>query len=201
MLNKILNVIKRYSYLIAIGVLIVFLMLAVSTSDNVVEQTGGNNNSNTNNDDTGNLNGAVPTVSMALPVLDATIAKSFSDDTLQYNATLKQYEAHLGVDFLASAGSKVYAVLDGTVEEVGNTYLHGNYVTIKHDNGIKSVYSSLGDSIVVAKGDRVSKGSIIGSVGSSAYGELEEGNHLHFELMNNENKKIDPAGYLNIGEK
>lgn len=200
MSNKILNVIKKYSYLITIGVLVLFLVLAVSSNENPIEQTGGTG-VNQGNGGTGNIAGDVPSISMALPVLDATIVKSFSDDTLQYNATLKQYEVHMGVDFLASAGSKVYSVLDGTVEDIGNTYLHGNYVTIKHDNGIRSVYSSLSDSIVVSKGDRVSKGSIIGTVGSSAYGELEEGNHLHFELLNNDNKKIDPAGYLNIGEK
>ena len=119
---------------------------------------------------------------------------------MENNETLKQFEAHLGVDFVASAGSKVYSVLDGNVLEVGNNYLQGNYVIIQHDDGLKSIYSSLDENISVAKGDKVDKGDIIGAVGSSAYGELETGSHLHFELLDND-KKIDPSGYLNIENK
>jgi murein DD-endopeptidase MepM/ murein hydrolase activator NlpD len=177
--------------------LVMIIAIAASSGKEVVTPTGGGN-VNTNNNL--NTNQTPSPLTMGLPVINATVSKTFSDNVLQYNETLKQYEAHLGVDFVAAAGSKVYSVLDGTVTEVGNSYLKGNYVVISHNNGLKSVYSSLDENISVAKGDKVDKGDIVGVVGSSAYSELEEGNHLHFELLDND-KKIDPSAYLDIANK
>lgn len=200
--EKLIYLLKHYGYLLVIGLLALVLIIAVvaSSGNEKIDApvSGGNVNNNINTE----LNNSTitTTVTMGLPVMNATIAKSYSNTDLQYNATLNQYEAHLGVDFIASAGSKVYSVLDGKVSEVGNNYLQGNYVVISHNNGLKSVYSSLDESITVAKGDVVKKGDIIGSVGSSAYSELEEGSHLHFELLDND-KRIDPAGYLDIDNK
>lgn len=195
--EKALYLLKRYGYLLILGLCAVTIVIAMVVSINKnnskpsVPVSGGESIT---------VNGGLVNTSMYLPVLNATVSKSYSNTSLQYNETLKQYEAHMGVDFVASAGSKVYSVLDGQVCEVGNNYLQGNYVIISHDNGLKSVYSSLDENITVSKGDYVSKGDIIGAVGSSAYGELQEGSHLHFELLDND-KKIDPAGYLTIENK
>lgn len=195
--EKIIYVLKHYGYLMVLGVCAVIIAIAgiISTNkkENTVINNGGNSSIGVNANTSTNL-------SLYMPVLNATISKSYSNTSLQYNETLKQYEAHMGIDFVASAGSKVYSVLDGKVSEVGNNYLQGNYVIITHDNGLKSVYSSLDEGVAVSKGDTVKKGDIIGTVGSSSYSELEEGSHLHFELLDND-KKIDPAGYLNIENK
>ena len=197
--EKLFNLLKKYGYVAAVVVLSLVLIIAVVATGEDAELTPtGSGNVNVNNNLNTNQNSSPLT--MGLPVANATISKSFSNTSLQYNETLKQYEAHLGVDFVANAGSKVFAVLDGSVIEVGNNYLKGNYVVIKHNNGMKSVYSSLDENVTVAKGDSVSKGDIIGTVGSSAYSELEEGSHLHFELLDND-KKIDPSGYLDISNK
>jgi len=195
--EKAIYLFKHYGYLLVLGVcaivIIVAAIISANKNNNTVVENGGGGTVSVNNGSTAN-------VSMYLPVLNATVSKSYSNTSLQYNETLKQYEAHMGIDFVASAGSKVYSVLDGQVLEVGNNYLQGNYVIISHDNGLKSVYSSLDENVTVSKGDYVSKGDIIGCVGSSAYSELQEGNHLHFELLDND-KKIDPAGYLSIENK
>ena len=197
--ERILYLLKKYGYIAVVGILMLVMIIAIAASSGkeVVAPTGGGN-VNTNNNL--NTNQTPSPLTMGLPVINATVSKTFSDNVLQYNETLKQYEAHLGVDFVAAAGSKVYSVLDGTVTEVGNNYLKGNYVVISHNNGLKSVYSSLDENISVAKGDKVDKGDIVGVVGSSAYSELEEGNHLHFELLDND-KKIDPSAYLDIANK
>ena len=197
--ERILYLLKKYGYIAIVGMLMLVLIIAVAASSGAQTTTPtGSENVNINNNL--NTNQTMSPLTMGLPVINATVSKSFSDSTLQYNETLKQYEAHLGVDFVAAAGSKVYSVLDGTVTEVGNNYLKGNYVVISHNNGLKSVYSSLDENISVSKGDKVDKGDIVGVVGSSAYSELEEGNHLHFELLDND-KKIDPSAYLDITNK
>ena len=195
--EKVIYLLKNYGYLLVLGVCAITIVIAmvVALNKNSVDTS-----TPVVGDESLTVNGEVVNTSMYLPVLNATISKAYNNTALQYNETLKQYEAHLGVDFLASAGSKVYSVLDGQVSEVGNNYLQGNYVVITHDNGLKSVYSSLDENITVSAGDRVNKGDIIGAVGSSAYSELEAGSHLHFELLDND-KKIDPAGYLSIENK
>lgn len=194
--DKAMYLLKHYGYLLILAICAIMIIVAmvITINKNARRQSAvsGGNESIT-------VNTGVNS-SMYLPVLNATVSKSYNGTALQYNETLKQYEAHLGMDFVAAAGSKVYSVLDGQVLEVGNNYLQGNYVIISHDNGLKSVYSSLDDNISVSKGDYVSKGDIIGCVGSSAYSELQEGNHLHFELLDND-KKIDPAGYLSVENK
>ena len=48
-------------------------------------------------------------------------------------------------------------------------------------------------------GDMVSRGQVIGAIGSNA-SEAYLGNHLHFEVEEN-GKKIDPSGYLNLSGK
>ena len=106
----------------------------------------------------------------------------------------------LVTDFSCEDGSNVLSVANGTVEEVGNNYLRGNYVVINHGNNLKSVYGSLGDNVSVKVGQNVSKGDVIGTAGKTAHSELSAGTHLHFEMLDND-KKIDPSGYLMLENK
>lgn len=136
-----------------------------------------------------------------LPVVDASVIKDYSDSELQYNATLNQWEAHKSIDFVASSGSEVRAITSGVVLDVYRNYLEGNVVKIQHDNGLISEYASLDEDVKVEKGDSVSANAVIGYVSASANAEAEDGAHLHFTMYDEEGKKIDPAGYLNISAK
>ena len=185
--QKMLSFVKRYAYLFLLVVGAVVLIVAVALTSNKKEQG-----------EVVDVNASRYT--LAMPILDATVTKGFSDSALQWNSTLGQYEAHMGIDFYANAGTSVYSVLDGKVKSVEKNYLDGNTVTIEHGNGMVSVYSSLDDDIPVNVGDSVMKGDVIGKVGNTAGRELEMGNHLHFQLLEGD-KKIDPAGYLNLENK
>jgi stage II sporulation protein Q len=116
-----------------------------------------------------------------------------------YNETLKQWEAHMAIDLTTTGNSNVYAVLDGKVSNVYKNYLDGNVVVIEHANNLKTIYKSLDSTSSLKVGDMVSKGQVIGTTGLSA-SEAHLGNHLHFEVEEN-NKKIDPSGYLNLTDK
>ncbi len=180
---------KKYGYLVLIGVALLTLTITL-----LVVGTQGPEQVET--PPPAEVSGTVKT---SLPVLDATIAKEYNDTSLMYNSTLKQWEAHKSIDFQAQEGSSVVAAMDGTVVDVYSNYLKGTVVVLEHDNGLKTVYGSLQEDVNVAVGDRVTCGAEIGKVGATANAEADLGAHLNFQMLEND-KKIDPAGYLNIGE-
>lgn len=91
-----------------------------------------------------------------------------------------EWKNHKGIDLAAEEGTAVYAVKSGVVEYIFfDDKTFGNYIIISHDKGnITSVYAHL-SKIVVKKGNFISKGDIIGLVGSTG---LATGPHLHFEI-------------------
>lgn len=180
---------KKYGYLILIGVALLTLTITLL----VVGTSGPQEESNQENPNTQ----VSTTVKTYLPVADATIAKEFSDTRLMYNGTLKQWEAHKSIDFSAQEGAEVVAYMDGTVADVSSSYLNGTVITIEHANGLKTVYGSLQEDVSVKKGDTVTGGTVIGKVGATANAAAELGSHLNFQMIEND-KKIDPAGYLNL---
>ena len=73
---------------------------------------------------------------------------------------------------------------------------YGNYVMIDHGNGKMTVYAHLTNA-VVSTGQYVSKGQVLGYVGSTGY---STGPHLHFECRYN-GVKYDPLKeypYINV---
>lgn len=91
-------------------------------------------------------------------------------------------QGHNGVDFAASIGTPVKAVLGGTVQEINQGAVklcqYGKWVLVKHDNGLTSLYAHL-SSISVAKGQRVVAGQTVGLSGDTGYAT---GPHLHLTL-------------------
>ncbi len=81
-----------------------------------------------------------------------------------------------------AGGGNIVAVESGTVETVANlgSRSYGRYIVIRHDNGTRSLYAHL-KSYNVSKGQRVSRGQVIGVMGSSGN---SSGTHLHFEMSN-----------------
>ncbi len=142
----------------------------------------------------------VATTTFVVPLKDATIAKDYSASELQYNATLKQWEIHKAIDFVAGEDLNVYAVSDGTVSNVYTNYLEGTVVEISHKDGLVSVYKSLNKDVNVSIGDKVGAGDVIGQVSESMAQELNTGAHLHFEMIKNGNK-VNPNDYLDLGNK
>ncbi len=138
-------------------------------------------------------------ISFELPMKNAVITKDFADDRLQYNDSLERWEIHLAVD-LISENDEVMAICDGIVDVVNDNSLEGNFIEITHENGFKSVYSSLDDGINLKKGDKVEKGQVIGKTSNSAGNEVVSGGHLHFTLFK-DGLEVDPNLYLDLQVK
>jgi hypothetical protein len=97
--------------------------------------------------------------------------------------------AHLGVDYGAPPGTPVWAVGDGVVKQAGWNGGCGISVTIRHRNGLETLYCHLSGTAVTA-GKTVSQRQVIGAVGSTG---LSTGPHLHYAILRG-------GAYINPGQ-
>ena len=185
------KVVMNYVYAILIGILVIACAVTIA----LVSANNSNGRA-----DVGDDGVDVSTTTYVVPMQNATIAKDYSGNELQYNDTLKQWEIHKAIDFIATDNLNVYAVADGTVSNVYTNYLEGTVIEISHSDGIVSIYKSLASDVSVAVGDTVSAGQVIGQVGDSMAQESNTGAHLHFEMTVN-GVKVDPNDYLSLGDK
>lgn len=88
---------------------------------------------------------------------------------------------HAGIDIAAQKGTSIYSAFDGIVTEAGYDQLNGNYIKIKHENDIMTVYCHC-EKLNVKKGQSIRAGEVIATVGSTG---SSTGPHLHFELRIN----------------
>lgn len=123
------------------------------------------------------------------------IVMDYSPDRVIYDVTLEQFRTNDSISIAAQAGAQVKASAEGVVKSVSATKEKGNSVVIDHGNGWETTYSQLQDSILVAEGDVVKTGQVIGGVGSPSIYSVLLGNHLDFKVSK-ENEKIDPKAVL-----
>lgn len=123
----------------------------------------------------------------------------------QRNGITKAYgNGHGGVDlgWVSDPNTPVIAHSDGTVTYVQTGYgnsstatgnaSYGNMVKIQHPNGMYTLYAHLSKVLVKTK-ETVKKGQIIGYMGNTGY---SDGSHLHFEVHDNNDKRVDPTPYI-----
>ncbi len=133
-----------------------------------------------------------------VPVKDVNLTQSY---VFGYDKTLDRYTEHKGMDFAAAAGTEVLAAVDGTIENVyTQDQLYGAVIEIKHENGFMTVYKFVTPAENLKKGDKVNRGDVIGTIAAATGVEIQDGDHLHFEVFEN-GKRIDPDLKLNIISK
>lgn len=120
------------------------------------------------------------------------ITSAFGARNLNYNKASKN---HKGIDIGAPANTPVYAPANGVVKFAGWYDGYGKFMNI--DNGVmdnKALSTKYGhlNSYVVAPGQQVTKGQVIGYVGSTGN---STGPHLHFEVLEN-GVAVNPVQYV-----
>ncbi len=129
------------------------------------------------------------------------------------------YDQHTGSDFIltggfptmdagsteviAAAAGEVIAIHDGEFDRCQANIITqdiecpgyagvtpANYVKLRHADGVETFYWHLmKDSIIVAVGELVECGQMLGQVGSSGRSAMP---HLHFTLVDSDGTRIDP---------
>jgi murein DD-endopeptidase MepM/ murein hydrolase activator NlpD len=98
---------------------------------------------------------------------------------------------HSGVDFRAQAGDPVQAAGSGVVCLAKDLYYSGKAVIVDHGAGVFTSYSHL-SRMVVAVGQRVEKGTVIGLAGATG---RATGPHLHWGVKVN-NVSVNPLAFI-----
>jgi murein DD-endopeptidase MepM/ murein hydrolase activator NlpD len=100
---------------------------------------------------------------------------------------------HNGVDLAADAYTPIHAADGGVVEYAGWCDCGlGYYVKIDHGNGFKTLYGHMAEMPWVSTGQAVTKGDVIGPVGSTG---ASTGPHVHF-IVDLDGIDQDPLAYL-----
>lgn len=121
---------------------------------------------------------------------------------------LRWGKLHEGIDISGTGyGSPIYAIADGVAVNVSPEckscyqWSNGNYIVIKHDNNLYSVYAHL-SGFNITEGQQVKRGDIIGFMGNSGF---VTGTHLHLGLYQGEpfaggySQSMDPLSTIYAG--
>lgn len=95
------------------------------------------------------------------------LMRGFGRDIYVNDATSVTYRNN-GIDYNAGDGTEIIAANAGEVVYAGNLTYTGNIVVIEHGYGLKTWYYNLG-SVSVAAGDKVERGAVIGTAGSTGF--------------------------------
>lgn len=127
------------------------------------------------------------------PVKSGNVIKQYSEDAV-FSKTMKDYRAHTGCDFGAKEGENVYAMCDGKVKNISVSELYGVIIEVESP-GFSIYYCGMSNDIEVEKGNDISAGDTVGTVGQIPSESADE-SHIHVEIRVG-NTLIDPLSVIN----
>jgi murein DD-endopeptidase MepM/ murein hydrolase activator NlpD len=129
------------------------------------------------------------TSSFVYPLMGTRTSSDFG--TRRHPLRKKMKHHHKGIDLAAPTGATIRSIATGRVIYADPFGGYGNFIVIKHDNGLTSHYGHCQETSVRV-GQKVHAGDVIGTVGSTGH---STGPHLHFEIRYN-GEPQHPERYL-----
>jgi murein DD-endopeptidase MepM/ murein hydrolase activator NlpD len=128
------------------------------------------------------------TLAVPVPMTNMRVSSTFG---LRVHPVYGGARLHSGIDFAAPHGTPIYAAGDGVVVWAGPRGGYGNTVVVDHGGAVATLSAHM-SRMAVIEGDVVTRGQIIGFVGSTG---TSTGPHLHFEVRL-AGTPVDPLGWL-----
>ncbi|MBO7252111.1 MAG: M23 family metallopeptidase [Oscillospiraceae bacterium] len=150
---------------------------------------GSTNNSSSGNSSGGGSVGSGGGGGWVVPCSYTSITSPFGP---RVSPTTGASTYHQGVDLDTGTGWPVVAARAGIAYTAYGSAA-GNYVTIDHQDGFRSIYMHL-SSFSVSNGTIVSAGQQIGTTGSTG---VSTGDHLHFGISLN-GVYVNPCNYVGL---
>jgi murein DD-endopeptidase MepM/ murein hydrolase activator NlpD len=107
------------------------------------------------------------------------------------NPTGEGYDFHTGLDIAAADGTPIRSLQDGVVVASGWHDLYGNYMVIRNEENITTLYAHC-SALYGNVNDVVRQGQLIAAVGSTGN---TTGAHLHVEIKLGD-ERVDPLFYI-----
>ena len=134
----------------------------------------------------------VPAVTIAIPsIMPLAAAKLTSNYGMRTHPVIGGRRNHKGVDLAAPTGTPVFATAEGIVSRADHYSSYGLYISLQHGAALETRYAHM-SRLAVAAGQRVSKGDVIGYVGSTG---RSTGPHLHYEVRM-DGVAVNPIPYM-----
>lgn len=130
------------------------------------------------------------------PPVSGKVIGEFSNGEMVKNETMGDWRVHDGVDFAANNGESVVAVQDGEVESIDSDEMWGICVKVLCPGGMTVKYCGLQENLSVKRGDKVTRGSVIGKAGAIPI-ESTMPSHIHIETVIDE-KNVNPLEAMNL---
>jgi murein DD-endopeptidase MepM/ murein hydrolase activator NlpD len=132
---------------------------------------------------------AIPSIQ---PVANEDLKRLASGYGYRIDPFYRTRKFHSGLDFTAPVGTEIYATADGVVREVKtDIWGYGRHIEINHGYGYSSLYAHM-SKFAVKRGEKVSRGQLIGYVGSTGKSTAP---HLHYEIRIN-GQAVNPAFFF-----
>lgn len=132
-------------------------------------------------------------VSFAKPC-NGNVVTTFSENNLLYSNTLKEWIIHDGVDISVESGDSILAICDGKVIDVRYDYKLGNVVEVESGEYVVK-YACIEPIDGLKVGNEIKLGDKIAVASTDAGFELDNGLHLHLEILK-DNIQVNPNSVI-----
>lgn len=186
--------IKRIVTLVNIGFIVIVLLSLSGCCGKLceMERLNGERIESTSNEDTGMDGGGVDLLTIQLPFVNGynSLCTQGANGDYSHHGRSTRYDADF--DTPNNARDVVYAPVGGIAyaHDESRTKNYGNHVTIDQNDGTYIIIAHM-DEILVADGEEVAAGQIVGYEGHTG---MADGDHVHIGRHSGDAKKMGEYG-------